>query len=323
MKVCIESLLPPKARNAKSGEYNGKYPVSSYPTMTMKQQGHTSTSLKEQHQEEAKSTHAINEPFCNGLLSCFGTAPMFDKTMNYCNAFSAGYSDFKKDANKLAKEASSFVYQRQRSIPSEVCWADLSKTNASADRSICKCVSKTTTFQTTDTTLYDSSYEQGTKDFGESSDILFQNSEHQNLDSASRWNCAHAHHDLVLKFSEVSALSCPSFSDQSFDAPRAFSEDRQLGGIHLLRDFEEMSIGVGMEALSTDSDDKDSLLSFENSSISGGSDAVLDLLSLESEEYGEEGEGHTRLSNLCEQSVQSSTRSDCEQFDESLNYVLR
>ena len=196
MQFCIELLIPSKARNAKSGEFNGKYPASSYPTMTMKQQGHTSTSLKEQHQEETKRTHAINEAFCNRLKSCFDTAPMFDKTMNYCNAFSAGYSDFKKDANKLAKEASSFVYQRQRSIPSEVCWADLSKTNASADRSICKCVSKTTTFQTTDTTLYDSSYEQGTKDFGESSDILFQNSEHAN-NSASGWN--RAHHCAMLR----------------------------------------------------------------------------------------------------------------------------
>jgi len=289
--------------------------------MTMEHQRPTSTSLREQRQEETKSKHAVNESPCNGFLSCIDTAPMFDKTMNYCNALSAGFSDFKK---KRAKEKSSFGYHhRQSSIPSEVFLADLSKTNASADGSICKCVSKTTTFQTTDTTLYNSSYEQGTKDFEESSDILFQNSEHINLNSSSRRNRAQ-HQDLVLQFSEVSSISCPSFSDQSADSSRVYSEDKQLGDIHLMQDFEEMSIGVGMGTDSiADSDGKDSLLSFENSSISGGSDAVLDMLSLDSEEYGEEGDGHTRLSNLCEQSVQSSTRSDGDQFDDSLNYTLR
>jgi|AntRauTorckE5430_2_1112549.scaffolds.fasta_scaffold01275_3 hypothetical protein len=261
------------------------------------------------HKNEAKEQRTIpakDEVSCGAFLACFGESSMLYKTVHYCNTLSSGYAEFKKHA----KDTSAYR-SRQGSIPSEVYLGNLSST----------------TLETTDTTVYNSLCDHVTKDSRESDRYVRSGrSENAIFDSSSRIDHRESG-DITLQHS-MSSISCPSFAGLSFGSSSKgthMSEDNQLITEDLMKSIQDLTEGIVMIEPSLES--KDSLLSFDGtSSMSGGSNPGLDLLSLDSsEEFGRNG--HGILSDICDQSVQSSVQSieddfDVE-FDESLISTFR
>lgn len=238
---------------------------------------------------------------------------MLDNAMNLCMApFSHCSSQF-RDKEVVNQHSAPLA------IPSEVYLTDtegkadpLNKTNYKTS------VSKNRTFQTIDTTLNSSNQSSREDDnVFDGNDVpktlIISYSDIENTKSSIEYD---SEGNQINLQQSISSISCPSFKNLSTTSSVDYLLDdcEDLGHIDLScitrESISSRTYGTALPLLES----KDSLLSFESSSKSDGTSAVLDLLSFGSE--GKDAKSMTDLSHLCEESIQSSYYS--ERFDESL-----
>ncbi len=168
------------------------------------------------------------------------------------------------------------------SIPSEVYLTESSRTNFSSDK-----LFKVRTFHSVDTTLLSSQQSKTEVDSDEECLLLAGERARKPY---------HEDETDIMNQRSVSPLTFVSFGGLSFS-----SKEPNIPDENIVQDLVSAASIIQPNIQS-----KDSLLSFDVSSVSKGSDAILDALSLDSEDVEDRG---ITLNEICEQSVQSSTAS--------------
>lgn len=246
--------------------------------------------------EQVDEKTKINDASQNPLSNCFGAPFLLNNAMSVLRSLTCleiGYCT--RSASRMDDDALSDC-----SIPSKVYLTDSSHQHSSSDKSIGRdIVLKTKTFYSVDSTLLSS--QQSSKAETNTEECILLADDGCAITSTRKYfeddNLNNDETELVLQRS-VSPLSFPSFGGQSFSSKEYYSlEDNIVQGLGL---------GSAASIIPPTIESKDSLLSFDVSCVSGGSDALLDILSMDSDEGEDLGK---TLNDICEQSVQSSSLS--------------
>ncbi len=225
-----------------------------------------------------KKTKFRDGPRCS-LFKCFGGGSLLDKPLNLLNPFAC----LEIVGNNTDDDNFSSC-----SIPSKVYLTDSTRPSLSNDQSDGKNIVMKTTFRTVDTTLLSSQQSSRSGEF-----ILLGNkSIEQSREDADSRDFVYDDSEILRKRS-VSPLSCPSFGGYSYK-----SHDSNTKEEHKLLDIVSAASIIIPKAGS-----KDSLLSFDESKASRGSDLLLSILSMDSEDAADR---LNTLNDICNDSVPST-----------------
>ena len=224
-----------------------------------------------------KKTKWRDEPR-RSLFKCFGGGSLLDKPLNLLKPFVC----LEIVGNDTDDDNLSCC-----SIPSKVYLTDSTRPSLSNDQSDGKNIVMKSTFRTVDTTLLSSHQSSRSGEF-----ILLGNrSIEQSREDADSSDFVYDDSEILRKRS-VSPLSCPSFGGYSYKSHEGNTKEE-----HKLLDIvSAASITI------PNAGSKDSLLSFDESKSSRGSDLLLSILSMESEN---DADRVNTLNDICDDSVPS------------------